>query len=117
MSGFCTIYVTCKDREEALAISRRLVAEKLVACANILDGMTSVYVWQGEICEETEVALLLKTVEQKREAAIARIIDLHSYDVPCVTVWPIAGGNPAYLKWVEGSVDTEIGKDLSSNFM
>ena len=105
MSACCTIYVTCSDRQEALEISRALVTEKLAACANILDGMTSVYVWDGEVCEESESVLLLKTLETMREKAIARIIDLHSYEVPCVTVWPISGGNPAYLKWVEDTLN------------
>ncbi|MFC7050418.1 divalent-cation tolerance protein CutA [Emcibacter nanhaiensis] len=104
MSACCTIYVTCSDHNEALEISRTLVREKLAACANIMDGMTSVFVWDGEVCEEKESVLLLKTLEAKREKAIARIIDLHSYEVPCVTVWPINGGNPAYLKWVEDSL-------------
>ncbi|WP_417318853.1 divalent-cation tolerance protein CutA [Emcibacter sp.] len=98
------MYVTCKDREEALELSRALVEEKLAACANIFDGMTSVYVWEGKTCEDAEVVVLLKTLDDKRERAIARIIELHSYDVPCVTVWPIEGGNPAYLKWVTDSL-------------
>ncbi len=66
--------------------------------------MTSVYVWEGKTCEDAEVVVLLKTLDDKRERAIARIIELHSYDVPCVTVWPIEGGNPAYLKWVTDSL-------------
>ncbi|WP_138379913.1 divalent-cation tolerance protein CutA [Luteithermobacter gelatinilyticus] len=104
MTEYCSLYVTCAHKDEALMIARTLVREKLAACGNILDGMTSIYVWQGKSCEDSEVALLLKTTRDRQEAATTRIRELHSYDVPCVVVWPIEGGNPEYLDWISNSL-------------
>ena len=64
------IYVTTGSRDEALAIARQLVENRLVACANVLAGTTSVYHWQGEVCEEGEVSLILKT----RDDLVDRVV-------------------------------------------
>lgn len=99
-----TLYVTCKDREEALAIGRAVVSEHLAACANVLDGMTSIYHWEGEIVEDQEVILLLKTTEAGVRVLSDRVVELHSYDLPCVVSWVIDGGNQAYLNWISKEV-------------
>ena len=82
-------------------MARLLVTEKLVACCNISDGMTSVYEWDGKICEDQEVALFLKTKQELAEKTTARIADLHPYDTPCIIQWDISGGHKDYLKWLE----------------
>ncbi len=108
MTGYCTFYVTFPHKEEAVALSRILLEEKLVACANISDAMTSLYQWQGEICEESEVAMLMKTKKDIAEKVTARIKELHSYDTPCIVQWDIMGGNEEYLKWVGESVQYKL---------
>lgn len=100
MTEYCTLYVTVPDKAEAVALSRTLVQEKLVACANISDAILSIYEWEGKICEEPEVALLLKTRQDAAEKAIVRITELHPYDTPCIVRWDITGGHADYLKWV-----------------
>lgn len=95
---FC--YVTCPSVEEALALARRLVEERLVACGNVLPGMRSVYRWQGEVQEADEAVLVLKTRAELAEQVTQRVVALHGYDCPCVAVLPVAGGNPAYLDWI-----------------
>jgi periplasmic divalent cation tolerance protein len=97
---FC--YVTVPSREVALALGRTIVEERLAACANVLDGMTSVYWWQGTLEEASEAVLILKTRGELLERLSARIRDLHPYECPCVVALPIAGGNPAYLEWITG---------------
>lgn len=96
----CTLYVTCKDLEEARKIGKAVVAERLAACANILPDMTSIYRWEGEIVEDQEVVLLLKTQEARVDALSDRVKALHSYDIPCIVRWEIVGGNAAYLDWI-----------------
>lgn len=94
------LYVTFADRAAALEIGRTLVHERIVACANVIDGMTSVYRWDGAIELADEVLLLLKTRQELVESVIDRVRQLHSYDVPCITSWPIEQGNADYLQWI-----------------
>lgn len=98
------VYVTAKDREEALALGRELVGRRLVACVNVFAGMTSVYRWENKIEQADEVVLILKTTAANAEATVAAVRELHSYSVPCVLVVPILAGNPGYLDWLAASV-------------
>ncbi|WP_041041435.1 divalent-cation tolerance protein CutA [Paramagnetospirillum magnetotacticum] len=95
------IYVTASDREEAMALARSLVEERLVACANVMDGVTSVYWWEGKVCEGPEAVLICKTRAELVESVIARVRERHSYACPCVVALPIEAGNPAYLDWIK----------------
>lgn len=94
------IYVTAPDREAALSLARTLVGERLAACANVLDGATSVYWWEGKVCEDSEAVLICKTRVDLVESVIKRVRELHSYACPCVVALPIESGNPAYLDWI-----------------
>jgi periplasmic divalent cation tolerance protein len=97
-----SIYVTTTDAAEATRIGRALVTERLVACANVLPGVQSIYNWQGVVEESAEVAVILKTRAALVDAVAARVRDLHSYENPCVVVWPIVGGAADYRDWVIG---------------
>lgn len=101
MTPIVTVYATFPSDEEARRIARALVEERLAACANILGPCHSIYRWQGDIEEAEEVAALFKTGAGRAEALIARLCELHSYDVPAAAVWPIGASNPAYRAWVE----------------
>jgi periplasmic divalent cation tolerance protein len=96
--SFC--YVTAGSREEALAIGRTVVEERLAACANVLDDMSSIYWWQGTLEQASEAVLILKTRAELVERLTARVRELHSYECPCVVALPIEAGNPAYLDWI-----------------
>jgi periplasmic divalent cation tolerance protein len=93
-------YITASSRDEALRIGRALVEERLAACANILDGMTSVYRWNGAIEQADEAVLIAKTRSSLFDRLTARVRDLHSYDTPCVVERAVGRGNPAYLDWL-----------------
>ena len=95
------LYVTTRDREEAVRISSKLVEERLIACGNILDGMESVYWWNGKIERSKEAVLIAKTDRRNVDLVTARILELHSYDTPCVVALPIETGNGDYLSWIE----------------
>ena len=100
MTGIVTIYATFASEGEAARIARTLVDERLVACANILAPCRSIYRWQGKVEEAGEVPALFKVTAEGATAALARLADLHSYDVPAAVVWPIADTLPAYAEWV-----------------
>jgi periplasmic divalent cation tolerance protein len=102
MTAIVTVYATFPSREEAHRIARTLVEERLAACANILGPCHSLYRWRGAIEEAGEVAALFKTHADRADALIARLAELHSYDVPAAVVWPIERALPAYADWVAG---------------
>ena len=104
MSRPCLLYMTAGDREEALALARMLVGERLAACANVLGAATSVYRWDGSVQEESEVVLVAKTVEDRVEAVARRVREAHSYDSPCVVALPISGGDADFLAWIRDEV-------------
>ena len=100
MTGIVTVYATFADEAEGARIARVLVDERLAACANILGPIRSIYRWEGRMEDCAEAAALFKTRAELAEALIARLGELHSYDVPAAVVWPIAGALPTYAQWV-----------------
>lgn len=102
MTDIVSVYAIFADADEAARIGRVAVEERLAACVNILAPCRSIYRWQGEIEEAEEVPALFKTRADKAEALIARIAELHSYDVPAVVTWPVADALDEYARWVEG---------------
>lgn len=94
------LYITAGSRDEAKKIGRALVEARLAACANIIDGMDSIYWWQGKLTEDREAVLIIKTRADLVSAVTARIKALHSYTVPCVVALPILDGNPDYIDWI-----------------
>jgi len=94
------LYATAGDRDEARRIGRALVRERLVACVNVLDGMSSIYWWKGEIHDETETVLIAKTTAVLAQRVVQRVKELHSYEVPCVVTLPLREGNPDFLDWI-----------------
>ena len=99
---YCSIYITTEDEDEARRIGKTLVEEKLAACVNI-HPIKSIYRWEGEIGEEGEVAMLVKTKAELADKVMERVKELHSYEVPCIVSFSIDKGNPDYLEWIEES--------------
>lgn len=94
------LYVTASNADEAKEIGEALVQERLVACANILGPIASIYWWQGRVQRESEAVLVAKTRAELVEHVIARVKALHSYTVPCIVSLPIEQGNPDFLGWI-----------------
>ena len=88
------------DAEGVKTFARALVDEHLAACVNIQPPMMSIYRWEGEIQEAGEHQLTIKTTAARVASLIARIEELHPYDVPEILVLPINRGGEAYLRWV-----------------
>jgi len=106
--NFIIAYVTTKDREQAMAIGRALVEERLAACVNVIDNMTSIYRWEGELNTDSEAALIAKTSSDNFEALAERVKQLHTYTCPCVVSIPITGGSAEYLEWLAGQVAKKV---------
>ena len=100
MSNYIVIYITTGSINEAKKIGRTLVEEKLVACSNIISPIRSIYSWQGEICDDKEALMVLKTRKTLFKQIVNRVEDLHSYDVPEIIAMPIIEGSTKYLSWI-----------------
>ncbi|MCG8466666.1 MAG: divalent-cation tolerance protein CutA [Gemmatimonadetes bacterium] len=94
------VLVTGPDRDAMTELARELLDRRLIACANILDGVDSLYTWEGEAKHDREALALLKTVASRVPALTEAIVSLHPYDVPEVLALPAVGGSAAYLAWV-----------------
>jgi periplasmic divalent cation tolerance protein len=97
----CLVYMTVESKAQALSIGRSLVEERLAACVNVIEGMNSIYRWEGKIEEADEVVLIAKTRRARLDQLIARVKALHGYDCPCIVALPIVKGNPDYLAWID----------------
>jgi periplasmic divalent cation tolerance protein len=79
---------------------RQLVDERLIACANLVPGLSSVFRWEGEVRTEKEILILMKTQPERMEALFQRVQELHPYDVPELVELPVGRALPAYCSWV-----------------
>ena len=100
------VYITASSRDEARALARALVEERLAACVNLLP-VESVYRWQGAVEEAAEVLLVVKTRRARLDALAARVRALHSYDVPEIIALPLVAGSPPYLQWIADETEAE----------
>jgi periplasmic divalent cation tolerance protein len=95
----------------AQSIASALIQAREAACVNIVSGIRSIYRWEGQVCDEEELLLLIKTSDEKFEAVRDRIRLLHTYKVPEVIAIPITAGDPDYLAWLRSSVAVEGQRD------
>jgi periplasmic divalent cation tolerance protein len=100
MHEISLVLVTAGSEEEAAKIGRTLVEERLAACASMAPRIRSIYRWKGDIYDEQETLLLIKTRTSMFPALRNRIRELHSYEVPEITALPISQGLQEYLDWV-----------------
>jgi len=96
---------TAPDAATAERIARALVDERLIACANLVPGLTSIYRWQGEVQADPEVLLLMKTRRAVVQRLKERLPQLHPYQVPELVVTEVTDGLAPYCAWVRGETD------------
>lgn len=101
------VLMTAPNAEAAERVVRALVEERLIACGNIVQGLTSIYRWKGAVECDTEVLVVMKTSAERVAAVLERAPRLHPYDVPELLVLPVVAGHGPYLEWVAGSVAGE----------
>ena len=99
------IFITASNKKEAKRLAQGLIRKKLAACVNIVDGLTSLFWWQGKIDKAKETLLVVKSRKAKLAKIMACVKAMHSYEVPEIIALPIVGGNSAYLKWIDSSLE------------
>jgi periplasmic divalent cation tolerance protein len=98
------VLTTCDTRELAEAIALALVESGEAACVNIVPGIRSIYRWQGKICDEEELLLVIKSTTERFESILSRIKKIHTYQVPEIIAIPLSAGDPEYLHWLQEQV-------------
>ncbi len=102
MTGALVVLVTAPSAEVAAGLARTLVQERLAACGNVLPEVRSIYRWDGQLREDAEALLVLKTTRDRLDALRDRVLALHPYQVPEVLALPVEAGSAAYLSWLAG---------------
>jgi periplasmic divalent cation tolerance protein len=98
------VLTTADSLDLALRIASALVEQKEAACVNIVPGIRSIYRWEGKVCDDAELLLLIKSSADRFEAVRSRIRQLHTYEVPEVISLPIVAGDQSYLRWLNEQV-------------
>lgn len=98
--GAIIVFSTADSMELAHKIASELVEAREAACVNIIPGIRSIYRWEGKLCDEGELMMLIKTSEERLESVRDRIRRLHTYYLPEIIAVPIDGGDPEYLDWL-----------------
>lgn len=104
MSAVALVYTLFGSAEAAERVARQLLDERLIACANLLSPATSFYEWNGAVERADEVPVLLKTTPSRRDALMARLAQLHDYEVPAILALPIDAVATSFGKWVADRV-------------
>jgi periplasmic divalent cation tolerance protein len=94
------VLTTLPDLESGENFVRTLVEERLIACGNLLDGVVSVYRWEGRVVRESEVLVLMKSGASNVAGLFDRIREIHPYSVPEVVELPVGAVARAYSEWV-----------------
>jgi len=105
------IFITVGKKEEGTRIARALVEERLAACVNVVEGVRSVFRWEGKVKESKECLLIVKSVDSLLGNLIKRVKELHSYITPEIISFKIAGGSKEYLDWIASNVRTDSIKE------
>lgn len=100
---YIVVLVTAKNMKEANVIADILVGKKLIACANIIKDIQSVFRWQGKVEKADEVLLILKTQQESFSKIVKAVKEHHSYEVPEIIALPVLDGNKKYLNWIQES--------------
>jgi uncharacterized protein involved in tolerance to divalent cations len=103
MSDKLVVFVSCEGKEQAERIAGLLVEERLAACVNVVPGVRSCYMWEEKLTWKEEYLLLIKTMRDVFAALDARILELHTYEVPEIIGVKIEKGSEKYLQWLTDS--------------
>jgi periplasmic divalent cation tolerance protein len=106
--SFIIVVMTAPNKQEARKIVRTLLEERLIACANILDYVHSIFWWKGKIEEEKEVLVLMKSRRSLFKKLSEKATELHSYDVPEILALPIVEGCQLYIDWMKSYLEEPV---------
>jgi periplasmic divalent cation tolerance protein len=97
---FIVVYVTTPTKEVGEEIAQKLVENKLAACIHLLPGLTSIYYWEGQVHNDAEVLLTIKTEGKCFKALSETVQEIHPYEVPEIIAVPVTTGSKRYLDWI-----------------
>src|SRR3954469_18287083 len=100
MTDALLVLTTLPNPDAAAQVARTLVGEKLAACANILPAVRSIYRWQGQVQDEAETLVLIKTQRQHFQRRKNGVPERHPFEVPEVIALPLEAGRQPYLDWI-----------------
>ena len=100
MEQMLLVLTNLPDLDSARSLARVLVESRLAACVNLMPGVQSVYRWQGEIEQASEITLLIKTTQRHYAPLQQTILSQHPYELPEVIALPVSDGHAPYLRWV-----------------
>ncbi len=95
-----TVFTTFPDGESAKKFARMIVEENLAACVNLIKGVESIYRWEGKICTDEEIMIIIKTNNKRLDALKNLLLKAHPYDLPECIVLEISDGQQPYLDWL-----------------
>jgi len=98
------VLTTCGNDEDAQALARMLVERRLAACVNTIGKVASTYRWKGEVRQDQETLLIIKTTAPRLTELEQAIRESSKYDLPEFIALPIATGGAEYLQWIRESV-------------
>jgi len=101
-SSYCMVITTAPEREEAEKLAQGILENRLAACVQLSD-IRSFFFWDGQIQNDDEVSLIIKTTTKRYAALESYIREYHPYDVPEIIQLPITGGSPEYLAWLDAT--------------
>ncbi|MDQ3280562.1 MAG: divalent-cation tolerance protein CutA [Acidobacteriota bacterium] len=101
------VLTTVGANDDARGLARALVEARVAACVNIVPRIDSIYRWRGNIEEDGEQLLLIKTSDARVDALREALMQRHPYEVPEFVVVPIGATSDAYGAWVLASVAAE----------
>jgi periplasmic divalent cation tolerance protein len=104
MTDKIVVLMTCKNAKEAERIARHLLAKHLIACANLVPQVRSIYRWEGKVVDEKECWMILKSSRELMPALRIEVEKEHSYSLPELIALPVIDGSPNYLNWVSDSL-------------
>jgi len=113
MEEFIIIFCTISSPDDAKKIAKEIVQKKLVACVNIIEGLTSIYEWKNKLCDEKECLMIMKTRNSLFSEIKKEISGLHPYEVPEIISVPISNGLESFLGWIKQNTldDLKISED------
>ncbi len=103
-SGYITIFTACPTEKEAKRIAGELIKNRLIACANIIRAVKSIFWWKGRIEKADEALLIMKSSKKNFGRIDKKIRSLHSYEVPEIVSFSIDEASNDYLRWIAESV-------------
>ncbi len=101
MTEFIQLFTTTEKRDDAEIISKRVVEQRLVACAQVIGPIKSTYWWKEKIEQTEEWLCIMKSRSDLYEALEKAIKSIHPYEVPEIVAVPIVSGSRSYLAWLE----------------